>query len=347
MVRTIDVPATSSTENVLATARAFLKHAPTPSEARTNLSALDVDSRTRRTGVATVNVPSDKMAAFLKEMKNVRLRKVNGGVGVGPPQMSMPSHDARRTNEENVGAGKKRKWQAFADLDSYGQTGKEGRGKVHEVSSCSPGNALASRRLDELFAKRPPMSPLPSDSPQRPRPPARPISRANLPPPPTFVIDDSDEDERSLSNASPPPSTAFLSPEPESRDQSHVGSRETSVLSERPSGTKMSRNVSRASMVSTSKARARGRQTLDRELREALTDPSDLEDEVYVGVGTKSKKRGFLARGGAGGAPVFMGVGYIEGVEDEPIVEEWQPQLKGRRRRGCKKGAFRPARVDL
>jgi hypothetical protein len=214
-------------------------------------------------------------------------------------------------------------------LTGDSQAEKERRRKVHDVSPSSPGKAPVSRRLDELFAKRPPTSPLPSDSPQRPRPPARLISRVNLPPPPTFVNDDSDEDERSLSNASPPPSTAFLSPEPESQDWSRVGSRETSVALERPSDARMYRGVS------TSKARAPGRQTLDQELRHAL---SDLEDEVYVGVGAKSKKRGFLARGGAGGVPVFMGVGYVAGEEDDNVVEERQPEPKGRRRRGSRTG---------
>lgn len=36
-----------------------------------------------------------------------------------------------------------------------------------------------------------------------------------------------------------------------------------------------------------------------------------------MGVGTKSKRKGFLARGGAGGPPVFMGVGYVEGAEED------------------------------
>jgi hypothetical protein len=80
----------------------------------------------------------------------------------------------------------------------------------------------------------------------------------------------------------------------------------------------------------------RRRQTLDEELRSAAAERSrswssqrdwerdredfddlDLESGTLVGVGTRPKNRGFLARGGAGGEPVFMGVGYVEGVEDE------------------------------
>lgn len=77
------------------------------------------------------------------------------------------------------------------------------------------------------------------------------------------------------------------------------------------------------------------RRTLDEELRTAEIDLgqgredrqnddlhlSDLEGPaVLEGLGSKSKKAGYLAHGGAGGKPVFMGVGYVEGalaVEDE------------------------------
>jgi hypothetical protein len=67
-----------------------------------------------------------------------------------------------------------------------------------------------------------------------------------------------------------------------------------------------------------------GSGTLDHELHQAFVRggqdlvevADDLDSGVLVGVGMRSKKRGFLARGGAGGAPVFMGVGYVDGVEE-------------------------------
>ena len=61
------------------------------------------------------------------------------------------------------------------------------------------------------------------------------------------------------------------------------------------------------------------RRTLDEELRNIpFNHPQDLEDEaMFTGVGTRSKGHGFLAHGGAGGAPVFMGVGYVEGAEED------------------------------
>lgn len=58
---------------------------------------------------------------------------------------------------------------------------------------------------------------------------------------------------------------------------------------------------------------------MDKELRDiSFSHYEDLEDEaVLTGVGTRSKRHGFLAHGGAGGAPVFMGVGYVEGVQED------------------------------
>jgi len=44
---------------------------------------------------------------------------------------------------------------------------------------------------------------------------------------------------------------------------------------------------------------------------EVYGDELDKED-LYVGTGTRNKNEGFLARGGAEGSPVFMGMGYVE-----------------------------------
>ena len=67
------------------------------------------------------------------------------------------------------------------------------------------------------------------------------------------------------------------------------------------------------------------RRTLDEEIRIA-EDDGLLDDGILVGSGTRSKKRGFLKGGGAAGAPVHMGVGYVidaEGSEDEqPTVKK-------------------------
>lgn len=57
------------------------------------------------------------------------------------------------------------------------------------------------------------------------------------------------------------------------------------------------------------------RKTLDEEIRIA-EDGGLLESSILVGVGTRSKKRGFLKGGGAAGTPVHMGVGYVIGAEE-------------------------------
>ncbi|KZT06023.1 uncharacterized protein LAESUDRAFT_759566 [Laetiporus sulphureus 93-53] len=74
---------------------------------------------------------------------------------------------------------------------------------------------------------------------------------------------------------------------------------------------------------------AEGPRTLDEELRQAdgglwsndtggVVQDADVDMEIetdeLVGVGTRSTKRGFMKGGGAAGAPVFMGVGYVRGA---------------------------------
>jgi hypothetical protein len=55
-----------------------------------------------------------------------------------------------------------------------------------------------------------------------------------------------------------------------------------------------------------------------------------LESGVLVGVGTRDKRAGFLAHGGAGGLPVFMGIGYVDGAQEigTPEESECQPRKK-------------------
>ncbi|KAK2463494.1 hypothetical protein APHAL10511_004580 [Amanita phalloides] len=57
--------------SLIASARAALKRAPTPVEVPINPCM-----STKRQGLPAIGVPPDKMAAFLNELKNVRLRKV-------------------------------------------------------------------------------------------------------------------------------------------------------------------------------------------------------------------------------------------------------------------------------
>ena len=70
------------------------------------------------------------------------------------------------------------------------------------------------------------------------------------------------------------------------------------------------------------------RKTLDEEIRIAENDGS-LDSSVLVGVGTKSKKRGFLKGGGAAGTPIHMGVGYVIGAEESEDEEPLDHQPVG------------------
>jgi hypothetical protein len=78
--------------------RAHLRHAGTPVEAPINSS---FTATTKRVGQPTIGVPADKMAAFLKEMKSVRLRKVYNA----PADMCRPPPRVGSADNSFVGAG--------------------------------------------------------------------------------------------------------------------------------------------------------------------------------------------------------------------------------------------------
>ncbi|KIM84785.1 hypothetical protein PILCRDRAFT_817582 [Piloderma croceum F 1598] len=202
------------------------------------------------------------------------------------------------------------------------------------------------RRESELFSKRPPTSPMLLDTPRKLRPPARPLGRAT----PRSTArsksksgrdggDDEEEDD--------PLALSFSSPDVVAL--SSLQSKEPTTTAAAPAaggGKKKRRSPSRetfleprdpvpdsASTRSGSTNPARRCPTLDEELRQAHAqsllhengEEPDLDSGILVGVGTRSKKKGFLAHGGAGGVPVFMGDGYVDGVEvgeEEGEVDE-------------------------
>ncbi|KAH7927970.1 hypothetical protein BV22DRAFT_243402 [Leucogyrophana mollusca] len=439
----------SGDPNMFLSARAALRHTAPPVEApingvaRLNSTGL---ARTKRQGQPTVNVPSDKMAAFLNEMKTVRLRKVSGSAipgpsllgrstsaggtaagnavagpsslsrsvgsssGTGPPVLDRPRRNSTSIplgtqKEAGVRAGAKRKIDAiggdeFQDalravvkrrsagasdtstsssasgtsssrpsnipsaLSSLNRTwpsipapanetdittpslcsdneDREGNGSVEDRlpstppgprTSASdsrqkasgyrdrefidvdmdgdedaptrptrtPGSPHIRRPSNDLFTKRPPMSPIAVPTPRKAKPPAR--TRRGATPKPKIVFQSDDEDEDS--DDEDPLSLTF--------------SLSKGKTPPRPS-------KQRASLDQPSR-KSRRRWTLDEELRDAhaRSSDNDLDSGVLVGVGSRSKRKGFLAHGGAGGAPVFMGVGYVEGAEEED--EEYQPR---------------------
>lgn len=182
-------------------------------------------------------------------------------------------------------------------------------------------SASRARQPTDLFASRPPSSPLPA-SPLRPRAPARArtvsMQRRRL--------GASDEEED-------------LDVELEERE----GARRVPVCPSRiprmkigsgRHGTGQARGdveegeVSQGSVESTSlpgrTRKGKRRVTLDEELQAAWDE--DGESGVLVGVGM-SKRRGFLAHGGAGGVPVFMGEGYVR----EVVVSDEEDEDEGGR----------------
>ncbi|KAJ7583611.1 hypothetical protein C8J56DRAFT_954517 [Mycena floridula] len=173
--------------------------------------------------------------------------------------------------------------------------------------SASPPSPPRNRRISsEAFAKRAPGSPLPAPSPRKPRPPtSRPRSFIKPIAPPE-LSDDED-----------PLSMRFTPPADTTKRSGGRHRRETP-------------ESSRHGSTSTVGKKDRRRKTLDEELRTAFderatrddAEDDDVESGTLVGVGTKSKRKGFLARGGAGGEPVFMGIGYVEGAEEDSMDDD-------------------------
>ena len=180
-------------------------------------------------------------------------------------------------------------------------------------------------RESDLFAKRPPTSPMPLDTPRKPRPPAR-SSVRSTPKPKSQRDDRSDDDDDD-----DPLSLSFTSPDVVALSAPRVADRPSGKKKlSQPARESWERGEASASARSRSHNSDRRRLTLDEELRDARArsllreeaDDIDLDIGSLVGVGTRSKKRGFLAHGGAGGLPVFMGEGYVEGADESEDRED-------------------------
>ncbi|TFY58452.1 hypothetical protein EVJ58_g6410 [Rhodofomes roseus] len=129
-------PTVARANKFLASARANLKPTTPPVEAPINSAV----GRTRRAGQPTVNVPSDKMAAFLNEVKTVRLRKVSTGEGDSrsmPPPRYVPGERSFSTVENKI--GEKRKRDAFFAGDT-----DPGPSKKRNTTYIAPGNDTGS-----------------------------------------------------------------------------------------------------------------------------------------------------------------------------------------------------------
>ncbi len=179
-----------------------------------------------------------------------------------------------------------------------------------DMSNSRPADDLRpatpyKQRIVNAFAKRPPLSPMDGPSPRRPRPPVRP---PRTPAPATLRDEDSDADED---------------------DPLALPSQRMTDSRESPPARASSSRKTRSSRRTSASSR---RGTLDEEFKrtfmtEQQDEEADLDSGVLVGVGTRSKTRGFLAHGGAGGPSVFMGAGYVQGAEEEPEVEQQDSDL--------------------
>ncbi|VDC04818.1 unnamed protein product, partial [Peniophora sp. CBMAI 1063] len=107
------IPTTPAPDALYAATRAQLRHAATPNEAPINpLSRSKI-------GKATVQLSGDKMAAFLSEVRNVRLRKV----GEAPRDLER-SRDFARGENLGSGLGKRKR------VGDGEEEGEEGEGEV-------------------------------------------------------------------------------------------------------------------------------------------------------------------------------------------------------------------------
>ncbi|KAG2133676.1 uncharacterized protein EDB93DRAFT_1174109 [Suillus bovinus] len=176
--------------------------------------------------------------------------------------------------------------------------------KNNDIEKITP-----SRPQSDIFKKRPPMSPLPVPTPTRARAPARAKGRKSLPTP-----------ERTKRGATPKPKSIMLLDEDDDSDDED----EPDELA-LPPKLKWRREAQPrvAEKLTAANSKGKRRLTLDEELARARSSDRlaelGLESEELFGTGTGSKRRGFLAGGGAGGAPVFMGAGYVRGVEEDSL----------------------------
>ncbi|KAF8134860.1 hypothetical protein EV363DRAFT_1396329 [Boletus edulis] len=187
------------------------------------------------------------------------------------------------------------------------------------------------RRTSQLFKKRPPTSPLPIPTPRRPSAPAR-TKRGATPKPKSipFLESDIEDEDGGVSRTSPVPFLSLI-PVPKFKPTKAKG-KPTLAGKGRPRAA-LQQQTSRSSTSSTSGSSSQNKRkkTHKRHIDECNDELDREGDDVFTATGTMSKRRGFLAHGGGGGTPVFMGVGYIEGAALDSEDEDGVPDARPRR----------------
>lgn len=216
------------------------------------------------------------------------------------------------------------------------------------------------RRTSDLFKKRPPTSPIPVPTPRRPSAPAR-TKRGATPKPKLPLslesdIDDDDDDDEALPQSAPVPFLSLIpvskykSSKPKAKPTLSGKGRPRAALQQ--NGHPPTSSGSGSSSQNKRKKVHKRRQTLDEELRIAEARSSDIDqcndeldtagEDVFVATGTRSKRNGFLAHGGGGGVPMFMGAGYVQGAGLDSADEDGVTNARPRRHSKSNQASFIP-----
>jgi hypothetical protein len=181
----------------------------------------------------------------------------------------------------------------------------------------SQSTLLAAPSAGFGIPSRVPVSPLPpGETPSKPKPPARAHNRSRARDIPSPIV------QRQLSKQN---GATRVTHHDEDEDPLALSSRDKPAAPILPDHSRRPRTTANRRLPD-----SLGDELFNRTLDEELISALDHESEVLIGVGTRSKERGFLRGGGAGGPPVLMGVGYVDGaIEDDLDLLD-----KRRRKRG-------------
>lgn len=215
---------------------------------------------------------------------------------------------------------------------------------ISESAPRSQDESSFLRISRDVFASRPPSSPMPVDSPKKPRPPAR----TKVKPTQHLYEELAEEEEDPLALSFRAPSREISVHQDELPNEplpNRHGLFQSTRLSSK--ATRSSRNSVRDGKNPSSAMELR-RDTLDAELRRVDSTYSEYEHEfvedifgvgvqaedgTLTGVGTRATNEGFIAHGGAGGVPVVMGPRN----EERPDVEDPEDLPKRPSNRGKRK----------